>query len=210
MGKMDGVSNVFIGVTSAVTLAFTTGCGDPSADKSEAISTIETAFSQSGCATTLAHQTFTGGIDPSIVTPRSYGLTLPVACFKGYVVDIYDLDALYTGTGNALDGRIEVSYADTAITDPARCEATELRLFVYRCEEASPTTGPLPSCTVLDDQPSYGTWLPHAGGGGECALTRNFSGVSPGVSYRVAARARNPSGLTQKIRIGTYGPVNID
>lgn len=60
MGKMDGPSKAFIAVTCAVAFAFTTGCGDPSPDGSEAISTIEAAMSQSSCATAAANQTFTG------------------------------------------------------------------------------------------------------------------------------------------------------
>ena len=205
MGKMDGASNVFIGVTSAVALAFTTGCGDPSSDGSEPISTIEAAFAQSACSYVTANQTFTGGIDPSIVTPRTYN-----TCTKGYVVDIYDLDDVYTWPGNTADGRIEISYADDALTDQATCEATELRMMVYNCvAEPGSTTGPI-HCGVLYDQSSYGTWA-YIFGTGQCFLgPLSFSGVSPGLSYRVAATARNPSGLTRKISIGTYGPINIE
>ena len=204
MKKMDGASNVFIGVTCAVAFAFTTGCGDPSSDGSEAISTIEAAFSQSSCATVTANQTFTGGIDPSIVTPRTYN-----TCSKGYVVDIYDLDAVYTGHGNALDGRIEISYADNAITDQATCEATELRMIVYRCVGggATSTTGPQ-ECTVLDDQRSYGTWT-SIFGTGQCLLNRSFSEVSAGSSYRVAVTARSPSSATRKMSIATYPPEDV-
>lgn len=206
MGKMDGASNILIGVTSAVAFAFTTGCGDPSSDGSEPISAIEAAFSQSACASVTANETFTGGIDPSIVTPRTYN-----TCTKGYVVDIYDLDDVYTWPGNTADGRIEISYADDALTDQATCEATELRMIVYRCYGggATSTTGSL-HCTVLDDQSSYGSWA-YIFGTGQCFLgPLSFSGVSPGLSYRVAATARNPSGSTRKLSIGTYGPINIE
>lgn len=206
MGKMDGASNFFIGVTSAVALAFTTGCGDPSADGSEAISTIEAAFSQSSCASVTANQAFTGGIDPSIVTPRTYN-----TCTKGYVVDIYDLDAVYTGHGNAYDGRIEMSYADNAITDQATCEATELHMIVYNCAggAATSTTGPQ-HCGVVDDRQSYGSWA-YIFGTGQCFLTPlDYTLVSSGVSYRVAGTARNPLGYTRKISIGTYPPINIE
>ena len=204
MGKMDGASNVFIGVASAVALALSTGCGDPSSHGSEPISTIEAAFSQEACANVTANRTYAWGIDPSIVTPTTYN-----NCYKGYVVDINNLDAAYTGHGDTADGRIEISYADTAITDQATCEATELRLIVYSCTggAATSTTGPY-QCSVLDDQDSYGTWA-SIFGTGQCFLTRSFSGVYAGSSYRVAATARNPSGLTRKISIGTYRPIDV-
>jgi len=204
VGKMYGVSNVFIGATCAVAFAFTTGCGDPSADGSEPISTTQAAFSQSACANVAANQTFTGGINPSIVTPRAYN-----TCYKGYVVDIDDLDPVYAGSGNALDGRIELSYADNAITDQATCEATELRMIVYRClgGGATSTTGPH-ECYALDDQRSYGSWI-SIFGTGQCVLNRSFSELSPGTSYRVAATARSPSSATRKMSIATYPPEDV-
>ncbi|HEU5075974.1 MAG TPA: hypothetical protein VFU02_17390 [Polyangiaceae bacterium] len=203
MGKMDGSSKLFIGVTSTVALAFSAGCGDPSAESSEAISTIEAAFAQSSCATAAADQTFTGGIDPSIVSPTTYN-----TCYKGYVVDIHNLNAVYTGPGDTADGRIEVSYADAAITNQATCEATLLRTIVYNCvgPGATSTTGPH-ECFVLDDQASYGTW--QSVFSGQCLLGYDFSGVFAGGSFRVAATARSPSNTTRKVRIGTYRPITI-
>lgn len=204
MGKMDGHSKLFIGITCAVAFAFTTGCGDPSSDGSEPISTIDAAISQSSCAVATANQTYTGGIEPSIVTPRTYN-----TCYKAYVLDIHNLNAAYTGSGNENDGRIETSYADTAITNQATCEATELRTIVYSCVggEATSTTGPH-ACVALDDQHTSGEWVPIFGGG-TCALGHTFSDVHPGGSYRVATTARNPSNETRKVRIGTYRPVNV-
>jgi hypothetical protein len=202
MGTMDGRTKVFVGVISTVALGFTTGCSDPSADSSEAISTIEAAFSQSTCATAAADQTFSGGIDPAIVSPRTYN-----TCYKGYVVDIENLDAAYTGPGELFDGGIWVSYADTTITDQATCEATRLRAIFYRYYDPSNTStnGIGSDWVVLDDEgASYGRWAL----GGNCVLEQSFTEVVPGLSYRVAATARTSSDATRKVRIGTYGPVD--
>jgi hypothetical protein len=185
-------------------VGLTTACGNHDPDETETIAEVEAAFTVSSCGSAAADQTFTGGIDPSIVTPRSYN-----TCYKGYVVDINQLAPEYTGDGNALDGRIEVSYADTAITDQATCEATTLRAVLYHCygPAATSTTGPA-GCFALEDRSADGVWM-SIFGGGQCLLGHSFEDVFAGVSYRVAATARNPSNATRKMRIGTYRPVNI-
>lgn len=74
----------------------------------------------------LPNATFVGKIDPAVVSPRSYN-----TCYKGYVVDIADLEEAYSGPGNVSDANIGVQYADTPIADRTSCEGTELAAFFY-------------------------------------------------------------------------------
>jgi hypothetical protein len=104
--------------------------GEPGGDDIE-LGQAEQAWSSVSCGreSTAAHETFTGGIDPAHVSPRTYN-----ACTKSYVVDVFDLDEAYTGEGlgGGPDAHLQVSWADTRATTQAACEDTEGGAIFYR------------------------------------------------------------------------------
>ena len=186
-------------MTSVAALAVSaTGCG---ANESENLGSSQAAFTVDACAAASANQTFSGKIDPAHVSPRTYN-----TCYKGYVVDIENLDPNYTGEGNSSDARISVEYADTPITDRTTCEHTELTAVFYQWLGGSTdaNAGGPGSWNAITTETRLGGWL-----FGRCYMGVELTAVVPGMTYRVAATVRTPSNATRKLSIGTYKPVNI-
>jgi len=177
-------------------------------------------LSESSCASVTADQTFSGKIDPAFVTPRSYN-----TCYKGYVIDISNLDPAYAGSGSTADAKISVSWADTAITSQTVCEANQVAALFYEWDVgggssgatvaggSSVTTGgtvvggPGVGWVFLKREAEYGVWNPALGGG--CTLGVSLADLVAGKTYRVAATARTPSNDTRKVSIGTYPAVTV-
>ena len=189
---------------------FATGCGT---NESEDIGSSQAALSESSCASVTADQTFSGKIDPAFVTPRSYS-----TCYKGYVIDISNLDPAYAGSGETADAKISVSWADTAITSQTVCEVSQVAALFYEWDvgggnsvaTAAGSTvvgGPGAGWAFLEREAEYGVWNPVLGGG--CSLGVSLADLVAGKTYRVAATARTPSNDTRKVSIGTYPAVTV-
>jgi len=180
---------------------FATGCG---ANEPENIGSSQAAFTVDSCAVATADQTFEGKIDPAVVSPRSY-----YTCYKGYVVDILNLDPYYTGEGNASDARISVAYAETPITDQATCEGLVLTAVFYEFGATGLTSTATGSggdwgWIPITSEARRGEWFQ-----GGCHIGAGLTGMVPGGSYRVAATVRTPSNATRRVSIGTDKPINI-
>lgn len=164
------------------------------AQEMEEFDSVGAAFSVSSCASATEDASFNGKIDPPHISPRSYN-----TCYKGYVVDIDELQAAYTGNGSVLNARIAVQWADTPITNQADCEASEMRGLFYKRQSGS--------WVLQKDQSINGTWV--APFGGSCTFEVNLMGMTAGSTYRVAATARTPGGSTRKVSIGTYKKISF-
>ena len=187
---------------AAALLATTAAACGTDGGTSEPTGVSQEAFGVEPCAVAWPDQVFADKIDPVHVSPRSYD-----TCYKGYVVDVLDLDEAYTGSGTVRDARIAVKYADTTITSKATCEATRIIAAYYEASSAGgpSTTGGLGAWTVIESDTQYGVWSTLSV---SCSLQMNFTGMSPGGNYRIAATARNPSNSTRKLSIVTQKPVD--
>ena len=189
---------------AAALLATTAAACGTDGGTTEPTGVSQAAFGVEPCALASPDKVFAHKIDPVHVSPRSYD-----TCYKGYVVDITDLDEAYTGSGTARDARIAVKYADTAITSKATCEASKIMTAYYVASSGggASTNGGLPGgWTILSHETQYGLWS--SSSGGSCSLEKNFMGMSPGLTFRIAATARNPSNSTRKLSIVTQKPLD--
>jgi hypothetical protein len=187
-----------VGVAAALNLA---GCGGEAMSEEELLAEMEdvgsvsSALSQSSCATATANFSATGKVDPGHISPRSYD-----TCHKGYVVDVNNLSAEYTGTGS-INARLAVEWADSNLTNQTDCEDHHIRAIYYKKVSGN--------WVVQQDDTVWGTWIGLVGGGGYCSMQSNLMGLTAGSSYRVAATARTPGGATRKIMIQNYKKVFV-
>jgi hypothetical protein len=196
------VPNVLLGMVATGGLA---GCGASNPDEAnEAPGVFEQAWASGPCASATANATFSGGISPAKISPQSYN-----TCTKSYVVDVTNLNSIYTGPGSgpSLDAHIQVDWGDTDPLNQADCEDMEGGAIFYKRvnNQWVDQTG-----QVYDT----GQWISGGGGGiSFCNMPRaSFYGVQAGSSYRIAATMRRISSgnPTRKVRIATLRPQFID
>lgn len=170
------------------------------------LGTVEQAWSPVSCGreSTTANATFTGHIDPAHVSPQSYN-----NCTKSFVVDLFNLDANYSGpgAGGGEAAHLQVSWADTGASTQAACENTEGGAIFYKRVNNSwvDQTGQLYST---------GQWIQTGPplNISFCALPgAQFFGVQAGASYRIAATMRQISGTnpTRRVSFETVEPTII-
>lgn len=193
-------------VIGAVAFALAaTACG-ANEDETEPTQVIQEEFTVESCAVASPDKVFAGKIAPADVSPRSL-----TTCFGGYVVDVTQLSAAYTGDGNHMDARIAIHYADTPITSQSTCENTRVVGVFYeeRVNNGTTSDGGFvpPYWHPIKSETDYGTWVPVFGG--SCTFEVNLMGMVPLESYRIAATARTPGNNTRKVSIGTYKPINV-
>ncbi|HYQ42039.1 MAG TPA: hypothetical protein VER11_08725 [Polyangiaceae bacterium] len=162
-----------------------------SAENGEGTAQTEQAIGSVSCSTAAADQTFTGGINPTHVSPSSYN-----TCFRGYVVDVNNLSVTYTGVlpagDDGYDANILVDWRGAVPTTQAACEAAWASAIFYKKVGGSWVD----QSGVLQ---AYGEWNP---GGGGLAASCNPPSISTlgsvtlqaGASYRVAATMRTSYG----------------
>jgi hypothetical protein len=166
------------------------------------IAQVTRAFSKSSCAEADADQTYQGGRYPEKVSPRSYN-----TCFKGYVVDIEDVDRTFTGEGSPdVDGYVRIAYADSTITSQSKCESIELRVVVYWGKLSN---GNWDKGQSHDSGSRYGRWTYNAlFQQYECELDYSIYGLQTGHDYRFAMTSRE-SGSTRKVSIETVPRIEL-
>jgi hypothetical protein len=159
-------------------------------DDTEAVEELGEELSESSCASATADATFTGKIDPAHVSPRSYN-----TCFKGYVVDINNYAAAYTGVGGGgcPSATLQVSYGDTPLTQ-ANCATTLIRSIYYEKRNNN--------WVAVSESSTTGHWLL-----GQCLLGTGYTGMVAGRDYRVATTARDANNNTRKVKIQSFKPV---
>lgn len=141
------------------------------------------------------------------MSPRSYN-----TCYKGYVVDVFDLDSAYTGSGNALNARLSAQWGDSPISNQADCEGSQVAGLFYEWTDGSgaSTNGGIGGVSqfwsLFKEEHQHGHWLGAFGG---CSFDVSATGMTAGRTYRIAATARTPGGRTRKVSIGTYKKVDI-
>lgn len=177
---------------AAFTLAGCSAAGEAeSAENAEGTAQTTQAIGSASCSTAAADQTFSGGIDPTHVSPSSYN-----TCFRGYVVDVNDLSVSYTGVlpagASGYDANILVDWRGAVPTTKAACEAAWASVIFYKKVGGSWVD----QSGVLN---AYGEWFP--GGGGLAAScsppsisTLGSVTLQAGSSYRVAATMRTSYG----------------
>ena len=168
-------------------------------ESGEGTAQTEQAIGSASCSTAAANQTFTGGINPTHVSPSSYD-----TCFRGYVVDVNNLSVTYTGVlppgADGYDANILVDWQGPVPTTQAACEAAWASAIFYKNVGGSWVD----QSGVLN---AYGEWFP--GGGGLVAYcippsisTLDSVTLQTGASYRVAATMRTSYGGSTLRAIG--------
>jgi hypothetical protein len=153
-------------------------------EQDENLDTVQQLFGSSSCGTVAANATFTDSLNHQ--SPSSYN-----NCYKGYVVDVDDLNVFYTGQGSEpwLNGRITISWAGTVPTTQSACESAWGSAVFYKWVSGQwvDQTG------VLN---AYGTWDPLFGG--SCVppslSTSEYFLLQAGESYRAAGTMRTSYG----------------
>jgi hypothetical protein len=162
-----------------------TGC---SATPDEDMGALSQAFGASSCGTAAADQTFTGHISPAHTSPSTYS-----TCFRGYVVDVNNLELAYTGLGGGggWDAHIAASWAGAVPTTQASCESAWGAAIFYKKVGSSwvAQTGQLEAFGIWHPAGVFVAWCetPALSTLGEFTL-------SAGDSYRVAATMRTSYG----------------
>ncbi|WP_437757053.1 hypothetical protein [Sorangium sp. So ce1389] len=138
------------------------------------------------CAGATATASFTGSVD--WVSPQTYNTT---SCYKGVVIDVNSI--------NAIGGvsTVAASWADTAPTTQAACEASWVQIDVFQWVSGSW------SHLISDD--ANGIWNSSTG---KCSVPGIAEGVNPGSTVRVSATARtsqSSSAPTRKVAIHSGG-----
>ena len=146
----------------------------------ENLDAVSQAFGSSSCGSAAADQTFSGQIDPMVVSPSTYN-----TCYKGYVVDVNNLSARYTGfgSGGGYHAHFSVTWQGTIPTTQAACEAAWSRAIFYE-----KVGGAWVDQTGNID--AYGTWLGIFGCQPPDVTTLGALTPVSGASYRIAATMR--------------------
>lgn len=179
-------------------------CSEVGAPETETgtIDSVQAELSVNDCAGVAADATFFGKIDPPLITPQTYD-----TCTKGYVVDVIGLEPEYTGTGDLMDSRVTIQWADTPITNPKQCGLSKVMGIFYEPGLGTSTsTGGPGSWTLVKEETMYGHWTDACGG--TCVLDVNLTRPNAGGLYRIAASGRSYRNNTRKVSIGTYKPLD--
>ena len=201
-------------ITAAAVLALALfGCSTNDRSNAYSVESIQAAFSPTSCAAADADVEFEGKIDPPWVTSAGYN-----NCYRGYVVDLWNLAQEYAGVGE-----LRIRWADEAITDSAECEASNIAGLFYVWSDIPFTTGSSWTATtagssvvnsvgiggttegwsLFAEQRVWGEWLK----GGRCVFDKVLAtGLVAGEGYRIAATARNSDNQVRQVSIGTTPP----
>lgn len=203
-------------IAAAVLALALSGCSTNDRSSAESVASAQAAFSAKSCAATDADVRFKGEIDPAWVTPVGYN-----NCYRGYVVDLWNLAEEYAGAG-----QLRIDWADEAITDSAECKGSSVAGLFYVWTDIFVTTGSSSTSTTAGTSTvssvgiggTYEGWSLFAeervGGDwlkGRCVFGKVLaSGLGAGKGYRIAATARNPGNQVRKVSISTYAPSGLE
>lgn len=178
-----------VGCGAAEGEAMTTEEAELAAEGDAEFGDIESAFSQSDCASETADTTRTGYF--YITTPQTYN-----TCYKGYVIDANDYK------WNGCDGEgLYTEWADAIPTTQAACEGSHVRMIVYTKKKAD---GTWETASAID-QRQYGVWSPADDEfAAFCNIPRLYQRMTLGADYRIAVTARNSSNSTRKVSVHGY------
>lgn len=205
------VPRAVFGVISASVMAF--GCGavdegglDDNAFDGDALAAedvefdeIGAAFSADSCKNADYDKKYYNAL--SHTSPRSYN-----TCYKGYVVELHNIDRKYVRKGTGTNGEVNISWGDTKPTK-AQCANTELAVYVYkRVNGAWKLQGGEHTRTgYWVDPPTDGL----KAGPLECSgLEVSLPGLEEEADYRFAATARL-KGETRKVKFKTVEAEDI-
>jgi hypothetical protein len=178
------------------------GCGGE--DPGESLDAAEEALGI-GCEVRAADAVFTGKVDPAHVSPQTYGSYQgPNSCYADYIVNVNNLQAAYTGTGNAAPAKITTAWNGGAASTASACQGQWIESAFYRRENNA-------WVKVGSSQINTGTWVQT----GPLAFCQSpggtFTGMVAGGSYRVVSSARQGGvfGTLRSLKVQTLKPVNI-